>query len=343
MRRPAWNPARRLSDTEIVWDAPPPPAKLQVVVDHSRTILARNQSEDLPFRWSLNPYRGCTHACAYCYARAFHEYLDLGAGSDFERKIRIKPQAARLLTETFERPSWVGEGIALSGATDPYQPLERRHGLTRSVLEVCARYRNPVGILTRSPLVTRDIDLLQALAAHDAVRVHVSIPILDPDLCRLLEPGAPAPARRLDAIAALHDAGVPVGVSVSPVIPGLNDVTIPATLRAAREAGAVWAWRIPVRLAPAVEAVFRRRLHEALPLRAERIMAGISRMRGGGPLDGGPPGQRMRGQGEAWAATARLFDLHAARLGFRPLPPRRTHSPFRRPGRGQQVSLFGGG
>lgn len=343
MRSASWNPVDRFTTTEIEWDAAPPPARLRVAEDQSKSVLARNTSEDLPFTWSVNPYRGCTHACAYCYARDFHPYLGLGAGTDFEQELRIKPQAPALLRAAFERPSWKGEAIALSGATDPYQPLERTHRITRGLLEVCAAYRNPVGVITRSPLVTRDLDLLVELARFEAVRVNVSIPILDPTLCRKIEPGAPAPARRLAAVTALAEAGVPVGVSVSPVIPGLNDALIPDTLAAARAAGAQWAWRLPVRLMPTVEAVFERRLRAVLPLRADAVMNRIRRMRGGGPLSGGRPGQRMRGQGAAWAATAALFDLHARRLGFGPLPERRSRTPFRRPGRGVQVGLFDGG
>ena len=341
MRSDPWNPTDRFTTTEVMWDEAPPPARLRVTRDHSRSILAKNTSRDIPFTWSINPYRGCTHACAYCYARDFHPYLGLGAGTDFEQEIRIKPDAPALLRAAFERPSWTGEAIALSGVTDPYQPLERRYRLTRGLLEVCAEYRNPVGIITRSPLVTRDLDLLGQLAQTDGVRVNISLPILDPTLCRHLEPGAPAPARRLEAIRALAQAGIPVGVSVSPIIPGLNDASIPATLAAARAAGAQWAWRIPVRLAATVEQVFERRLREVLPLRADAVMNRIRRMRGGGPLSGGSPGARMHGQGAAWAATAALFSLHARKLGFEAAPDRPPRSAFRRPGRGKQINLFG--
>ena len=340
MRRSDWNPRDRFSTTEIEWDEAPPPARLVVTEDHSRSILSKNASVDIPFTWSVNPYRGCTHACAYCYARDFHPYLGLGAGTDFEQKIRIKPNAAALLQAAFDHPSWRGEAIALSGATDPYQPLERKHRITRAILEVCARYRNPVGIITRSPLVTRDLDLLQSLAEHHSVRVNLSIPILDEALCRKVEPGAAAPRRRLEAIAKLSEAGIPVGVSVSPVIPGLNDALIPDTLKAARDAGAVWAWRLPVRLAPTVEAVFFRRLQSVLPLRAQTVARRIARMRGGGSLAGGGAGRRMRGQGKEWNATARLFDLHARRLGLSPPPTHPLPSSFRRPGQGQQLGLF---
>ena len=343
MSRPVSNPLGRFRSTEIDWDEAPPPARLEIHPDHSRSILARNDSPDIPFTWSVNPYRGCTHACAYCYARAFHEYLDMGAGTDFERRLRVKLDAPTLLQAAFDKASWTGEGVVLSGVTDPYQPIERRYALTRGLLEVCARYRNPVGIITRSPLITRDIDLLQALAAHDAVRVNLSIPIADDELCRLIEPGAPAPSRRFAAIAALAKAGIPVGVSISPVIPGLNDAGIPAALQAARDAGAAWAWMIPVRLSPSVEQVFTERLREALPLRADSILARIRRMRGEGPLSGGPPGQRMKGQGEAWAATRRLFDSFVRRLGFQDPPPRPDPGPFRRPGQGVQVGLFPSG
>jgi len=225
-----WNPPNRFNPVEIDWEEPPPPALQQVSVDDSQGILNRNTSPELAFNWSLNPYRGCSHACAYCYARQYHETLGLGAGSDFERKLLITPRAAALRERALRRPGWKGELIAMSGATDCYQPLERRHRLTRACLEVCARYRQPVGIITRSPLITRDLDLLGALHAHGAAQVTLSLPILDPELSQRLEPGAPPPVTRLRAVPALAAAGLPVGISLAPVIPGLTEPQVPAIL-----------------------------------------------------------------------------------------------------------------
>ncbi|MDP6932419.1 MAG: PA0069 family radical SAM protein [Myxococcota bacterium] len=336
----AWNPHNPLEVRQVEWDQPPPPQRLEIREDHSKGILTRNDSPDLPFRWSLNPYRGCTHACAYCYARRYHEFLGMGAGSDFERRITIKPRAAELLEAEFLRQRWKGERIAFSGVTDCYQPLERKYALTRACLQVAARYRNPVAIITRSPLVVRDADILVELNRHCAVSVNVSLPLLDPELCRALEPGAPGPQARLDAISALSEVGVPVGVSVSPVIPGLSDRALPETLRQAREAGARWAWMMLLRLPGSVEAVFERRLAEALPLRVDAVMARLRRSRGGRTNDT-RFGDRRRGQDESWRVVEQLFELWHRRLGFEVRPPVPATTPFRRPGQGRQVDLFG--
>jgi DNA repair photolyase len=330
-----WNPAHRFRTEELCWDEPPPPARLKVLVDRSQSILARNHSDDLGFDWSVNPYRGCTHGCAYCYARAWHEYLDLGSGTDFERVILVKPEAPRLLREAFLRPSWKGELIAFSGVTDCYQPLERKWELTRGCLEVCSEFRNPVGIVTRSPLVVRDLEVLRRLARFGAVRVSMSIPIIDPALCRCIEPGAPPPSARLSAVRALADAGIPVSVGLAPLIPGLNDHLVPKTLRAAREAGARWAWMSIVRFPGRVREVFERRLRETLPDRADAVMARIDRA---GVRGAGSVGKRWSGSGEAWNITAQAFELWRRRLGFEGIAPRGP-TPFRRPG-AEQLPLL---
>jgi DNA repair photolyase len=335
-----WNPPNRFHPIAIEWEEPPPPAKLHVVEDDTQGILAHNDSPDVGFEWSVNPYRGCSHACAYCYARPTHEYLGYGAGTDFERTIVVKRRAPLLLRDAFDTRSWKGELVAFSGVTDCYQPLERKYELTRACLAVCAEYRNPVSIITRSPLVTRDLDVLAALNAHQAIRVSVSIPIIDPVMQRKIEPGAPPPSARLAAIGALAAAGIPVGVSISPVIPGINESTIPETLRAAREQGARWAWMIPLRLPGAVADVFQTRLREALPDRADRVLNGIRRMRGGA-LNDSRHGERMKGTGASWEATEALFRLWHARLGFEDHVARGP-SPFQRPGEGQQLGLWGG-
>src|SRR5437016_12191606 len=217
---PLSNPPNPWAATALVYlvDAPPPDVRLQVFEDHTRTILAKNDSPDVGFTWSVNPYRGCFHGCAYCYARPSHEYLGLGAGTDFDRKIVVKPEAPRLLREAFERPKWKGELIVFSGVTDCYQPLEASYRLTRGCLEVCAEYRNPVGIITKSPLLERDVDVLAELARTARARVHVSIPFWDADHARAVERHVAPPSRRIETIRRLAAAGVPVGVMVAPII-----------------------------------------------------------------------------------------------------------------------------
>ena len=218
---------------------PAPHVKLQIFEDATRDILSRNESPDLPFRWSLNPYRGCFHACAYCYARPTHEYWGFGAGTDFESKIIVKREAATLLRRTFEKPSWKGELILFSGNTDCYQPLEASLELTRACLEVCAEYRNPVGIITKGVLVLRDLELLRRLHQEASVRVYFSIPFSDDEVARKVEPHAPSSRKRFEAMATLANAGIPTGISLSPIIPGLNDEDMPDLLARAKQAGAV--------------------------------------------------------------------------------------------------------
>lgn len=318
-------------------------ARLQIFEDHSRQILSHNDSPDLRHRWSLNPYRGCMHACAYCYARASHEYLGFGAGTDHDVKILVKPRAPELLAEAFDHPSWVGEPVLFSGNTDCYQPLEHRYRLTRRCLEVCLRYRNPAWLITKSALVARDVDLLSALHAEARVHVVLSIPFADAETARKIEPGAPSPERRFQALEALARAGVPVGINIAPVFPGLNDRDIPRLLRRAAEAGARSAGYILVRLVGAVEAVCVERLREAFPTRAEVLLRRIRRARGG-ELGSTRFGERMRGSGEEWEVVHDLFHLWCERLGLNPSlgeeePPPST---FRRPGSGVQLGLFPG-
>lgn len=210
--RPVSNPPNPWNSTHVDWLGDPPPARLTVFEEDARSILSENDSPDVGFRWSVNPYRGCFHACAYCYARPTHQYLGFGAGTDFERRIVAKVNAAALLEQAFNRRSWLGERIAFSGVTDCYQPLEAHYGLTRSCLEVCARFRNPVGIITKGALVRRDVDVLQQLHRTAAVRVHLSIPVADDDTARIIEPGASLPSQRFAAMEALARAGVPVGL-----------------------------------------------------------------------------------------------------------------------------------
>jgi DNA repair photolyase len=286
------------------------------------------------FAWSVNPYRGCTHACAYCYARAYHEYLGLGAGTDFETRLFVKRRAPELLRAAFLRPSWRGERVAFSGATDCYQPIERRLELTRRCLEVCREFRSPVSLITRSALVLRDLDLLRGLARDASLRLSISLPVLDRRVAQALEPGAPLPATRLAAVRALSEAGVAVGLSLAPVIPGLTDHALPGILAAGREAGAVHAHMGLVRLQGRVGEVFGSRLRARLGDRvADKVLGRLRRLRGGS-LDG--PVNDDAG----WRTTKALFRLHHDRLGYRPLPPEPASSPFRRPGSGRQLGLF---
>jgi DNA repair photolyase len=308
--------------------------------DASRTILAENASPDVGFRFSLNPYRGCEHGCIYCYARPTHEYLGFSAGLDFERRIMVKEEAPALLRATFLAPRWEPQVVALSGNTDCYQPVERRLGLTRRCLEVFLEFRNPVAVVTKSALVARDADLLGALAAHEAAHVLVSVTTLDPELARRMEPRAAQPARRLEALATLAAAGVPVGVLLGPVIPGLNDAEIPRILAAARAAGAKSASWVLLRLPRPVDGLFERWLAEHYPERRARILARIRDTRGG-RLSDATFGRRQSGEGEYAAQIAALFAAAARRCGLdRPLPPLSAAAFRRPPGAGEQLRLL---
>lgn len=327
------NPPNPWSSTQVEWVGVPPPAPIEVYLDHTREILSRNDSPDIPFNYSVNPYRGCLHGCAYCYARPSHEYLSFGAGSDFERKIVVKPEAATLLRTAFEKKSWAGELVVFSGNTDCYQPLEATYRLTRACLEVCLDYRNPVGIITKAPLIERDLDVLTGLARHHAIHCTVSVPFADPDHARAIEPYVPPPARRLEAIRRLAEAGVPVGVNVAPIIPGLNDGEVVEVLERAWEAGARHAGMIMVRLPGAVGVVFEERIRAVLPpSRVDRILHRVEEVRGGGRND--PRfGSRMSGEGVYAEAVGALFRKTCARLGYQRRPEPREGTSFRRPER----------
>lgn len=308
--------------------------------DASRSIIASNDSPDVHFRFSINPYRGCTHGCIYCYARPTHEYFGLSAGLDFETKIFVKQDASELLREELHCPKWEPAVISMSGVTDCYQPVERQLRITRRCLEVLAEFRNPVGIVTKSHLVTRDIDLLQALAAHQATVVYVSVTTLDAELTRRMEPRAASPARRLAAIEALARAGIPVGVMVAPVIPGLTDHEIPAILKAASDAGARSAGYVPLRLPFAVKDLFQDWLAAHYPDRKEKI---LNRVRGirGGKLNDSTFGRRMRGQGVFAEQFAAIFNVAKRRVGLDEPFPKLSTAAFRRPARaGDQMTLF---
>jgi DNA repair photolyase len=333
---PVANPESRFASTTMEYDDPDvnPGAPLEVLVDHARTILASNDSPDVGFDWSVNPYRGCFHGCAYCYARPTHEYLSLGAGSDFERRILVKPNAAALLREAFDKRSWKGELVVFSGVTDCYQPLEAHMKLTRACLEVCVEYRNPAGVITKSPIVERDVDLLVELGRVATCRVSVSIPFWRADVARAMEPYVTTPARRMTIVETLAKAGVRVGVSVSPIVPGLNDEDIGDVLRAARDAGASHAFFVLLRLPGSVKETFEQALRDKLPLRADKVLRRVREAYGGRLYD---PRWGVRGSGGGpYAETIRaLFERTARRYGLRSdeREASRYEESFRRPDR----------
>ena len=302
------------TDVEYLEEEPPPEVRLEVYEDHTRQILANNDSPDVGFRWSVNPYRGCFHACAYCYARPSHEYLSFGAGTDFDRKIVVKPHAPELLREAFSKRSWKGELVVFSGVTDCYQPLEASYRLTRRCLEVCALFGNPVGIITKAPLIERDADLLAAMRGA-GLHVTISIPFWDPEKARAIEPYVATPHRRLRIIETLSARGIAVSVNVAPIIPGLNDQDIPRILTAARDAGAQGAGCVLLRLPGSVKEVFEQRLRASLPLQADRVLHRIRETRGGKLYD--PRfGVRGRGEGVISDSIQTLFRATAQRLGL---------------------------
>lgn len=309
------NPPNPWSSTHVEYLGPPPPAALTVFEERSRSIIATNDSPDIPFRHGINPYRGCFHGCAYCYARPTHQYLGFGAGTDFERKIVVKTNAVQLLRDAFMKPSWKGDALAFSGVTDCYQPLEASYRLTRGLLEVCHEFRNPVGIITKGALIERDLDLLVELSKVATVRAYISIPFADDTMGRAIEPYAASISRRFAALRALSEAGIQTGISISPVIPGLSDDQIPEILERGYEAGARRAFMILLRLPAQVQPVFVERLREAAPLRADKVISALEQSRDGTLYD--PRfGHRMQGKGPRWAAIEALFTAHRRRLGF---------------------------
>lgn len=341
--RPTANPANRFHDQTVTYDdgEAPPPSAVTLIDDHSRSILAHNDSPDLGFRWSVNPYRGCQHACAYCYARPSHEYLDLGAGTDFDTKIVVKRDAPALLREAFDKPSWQGELVMFSGVTDCYQPVERELELTRRCLEVCLEYRNPVSAISKSALIERDIDLFVALAEQARFAFSVSLAFSDNATARAIEPWAPSPDRRFKLIETLAAAGLPVGVMCAPIIPGVNDSQMVSVLERAAAAGATWAGWVLLRLPGAVKQVFEDRVRAAMPLAADKILHRIRETRGGDKLYDPRFGVRGRGEGVYAQTIAALFDTTVKRLGFNDRNEEREFvSKFRRPAKGGQLSLF---
>ena len=297
-------------------DAPDPPApKTTVTVQRARSIIARNDSPDIPFSQSINPYQGCEHGCIYCYARPSHAFLDLSPGIDFETRLFAKPQAAELLRAELAKPGYRCDPIALGANTDPYQPIEREWKITRSILEVLAGCGHPFTIVTKSSLVERDIDLIAPMAARQMARVYVSVTTLDRELARRMEPRAAAPQRRLQTVRALADAGIPAGVMTAPIIPQLNDRDLEAILEAAAANGATSAGWVLLRLPLEVAPLFREWLDAHYPQRAAHVMSVLRQMRGGRDYRAGF-GARMRGDGAYSTLIERRFELACARLGL---------------------------
>ncbi len=317
-----------------------PPLRTEVAVDASRTVIARNTSPDVPFDRSINPYRGCEHGCVYCFARPSHAFLGLSPGLDFETRLLAKPDAAKLLEGELARPGYHPAPIAIGTNTDPYQPVEKRLGIMRAILEVLHDARHPVTVVTKGTLVTRDADILGDMGRRGLAQVGVSLTTLDGKLARSMEPRAAAPNRRLAMIREISEAGCPVRVMVAPVIPGLNDVEIEQILSAARDAGAIAASFIMLRLPGEVAQLFRDWLADARPDRAAKVMNGVRALHGG--RDYRPEwGRRMTGAGVEARLISRRFDLAVSRLGLKRSLPPLDISAFRRPTLpGGQLPLF---
>ncbi|MFQ5989902.1 MAG: PA0069 family radical SAM protein [Candidatus Methylomirabilales bacterium] len=334
-RGAAENPPNRFETLSYVRDTeetdPEDPApNTQFLKDPSRSLIAYNESPDVGFEASINPYRGCEHGCIYCYARPTHEYLGFSAGLDFETKILVKEDAPELLRLELSSPRWKPQPLAISGVTDPYQPVERRLRLTRQCLEVLAEFRNPVVIITKNYLVTRDLDLLGELARHDAVAVYLSVTTLEASLARTMEPRTSQPARRLAAIEALAHAGVPTGVLVAPVIPGLTDHEMPAIIAAAAKAGARFAGYVLLRLPHAVAPLFEAWLTEHQRLKKNKVLNRIRSMRGG-RLNDPRFGSRMKGEGIFAEQIAGLFSVACRKAGMGSRDLHLSTAAFQRP------------
>jgi DNA repair photolyase len=339
-RGASWSPANRfekmhvdLTDVDVV-DADPeeeekPRRVTQYFRDNTKTIIARNQSPDVGFETSINPYRGCEHGCIYCFARPTHEYLGFSAGLDFESRIMVKPDAPRLLEAELSSPKWKPQLLMMSGVTDCYQPVERKLRITRGCLEVLAKFRNPVGILTKNRLVTRDIDVLTELARHRAAVVNLSVTTLDSKLQRILEPRTSPPAARLDAVAQLRAAKIPVGVMVAPVIPGINDHEIPAIVAACAKAGAQFAGHVLLRLPWAVAPLFEHWLDEHFPERKAKVLERVRATRGGEKLYDSRWRKRQTGEGIFAEQIQNMFEVSCRRAGLGDRPKLSTAA-FRR-------------
>jgi DNA repair photolyase len=322
-------------------DPEPAPLLTRVQQERSQSILSFNNSPDLPFDRSINAFRGCEHGCIYCYARPAHAYMDLSPGLDFESRLFVKPDAARLLREALDRPSYRPGVIALGTNTDPYQPIERRYRITRAILEVLSEYQHPVSIVTKSALVERDFDLLVPMAAQGLAEVQVSVTTLSRELSRRLEPRAAAPERRLLTLGRLHAAGIPCGVMFAPVIPAVNDAELEQVLAAARDAGAARAGYGMLRLPREVAALFEEWLDHHLPERKNKVLAILRELRAGA-LNSTDFATRQSGVGVYARLIAERFRLALQRSGFEARLPQLDLTRFRRPARSSpQLDLFG--
>jgi len=339
-RGASWSPANRfeklhvdLKDVDVVHgnldDEERPRRATQFFRDGTKTIITRNNSPDVGFDTSLNPYRGCEHGCIYCYARPTHEYLGFSAGLDFESKIMVKMDAAELLKAELESPRWKPQVLVMSGVTDPYQPIEKKLRITRGCLEVLTKFRNPVAIITKNRLVTRDVDLLCELASSNAAAVNISVTSLDAELQRVLEPRTSPPSARIETIRQLRSAGIPAGVTVAPIIPGLTDHEVPRILEACCQAGAQFAGYTIVRLPWAVAPLFEHWLEEHFPDRKEKILGRIRNLRGNGRLNNSQWRTRMTGEGIFAEQIASLFEVGCRRAGIGERPKLSTAA-FRR-------------
>ncbi len=312
--------------------------KTQYLKDASRSLITYNDSPDVGFDASINPYRGCEHGCIYCYARPYHEYLGFSAGLDFETKILVKEDAPELLRAELASPKWQPKVVAISGVTDAYQPIERKLQLTRRCLEVLAEFRNPVIIVTKNQLVTRDIDILKELASVNAAAVCVSVTTLDAELARVMEPRTSTPENRIEAIRALAEAGVPVRVLAAPIIPGLTDHEIPSIIQAAARAGARHAGYVVVRLPHGVGELFENWLEEHFPDRKRKVLNRIREIRGG-KLNDPNFGSRMRGEGVFAEQINSMYKLACRKFGIEPGAAELSTAAFRRLAL-PQLSLF---
>ena len=310
------NPPNPWLSTSVEWIGEPPEAKLEVFEETAtRSIITHNQSPDVGFEYSINCYRGCSHACSYCFSRPTHEYLGFGAGTDFERKLVVKVHAPELLRRELMKPSWKGDELVFSFTSDPYVPLEAHYKLTRKCLEVCLEFRNPASIVTKSALVRRDIDILVELNSQASVSVFFTIPFRDNETARALEPFAPSPDARFKAMEELARAGIPVGIGIAPIILSLNDAHLPDLLKRARAAGAETAFMTMLRLPGNVAPYFEQKLRERMATKADRILNRLREARGG-KLNSSEFGERMRGNSEQWRVVVQLFKLHCDKLGF---------------------------
>jgi DNA repair photolyase len=321
-------------------DEEPPALKTEVLRDSSRTIITRNKSPDISFEQSINPYKGCEHGCVYCFARPTHAYLGLSPGADFESRLFAKPNAAELLARELSAPGYVPKVIAMGTNTDPYQPIERQLKITRAILEVLRDHRHPVGIVTKSPLILRDLDILAPMAEEGLARAALSVTTLDRKLARTMEPRAATPGRRIDAIRELTRAGVPASVMFAPVIPALNDEELETVLATAAEAGASSAGYVLLRLPLEIKDLFREWLEEKVPGRAKHVMSLIRQMRGGKDYDS-QWHTRMKGTGPYAEMIAKRFHMAIRRLGLNQERKPLSTEKFRRPPRtGDQLCLL---